>query len=408
MLKAGALYFAIVIAFFLAIISASLIMLAAHYRSAYLKEIRFNRLINNLESGIVQVLASDDNKAEHQILDLYGDETDSLMVNQKKWGIYDLAVVQSFILQDTLKEAFLIGASTDSTALYLSDEDRPLSVSGHTRITGNVEIPKSGMKKSYAEGKPYNSREMVYGGKVSFSGRTLKKLSKELINQLQTELKADQDLRLLNEKDLKVSFLDSTQKFKLPKIAVLENIKLNGNIILYSDSAVTVGSNAQLNGIQLYAKSIKIENGFTGNAQFFATDSIIVADDITFGFPSVLGVVKGAKSDGQPHITLGKNVQFNGVLFTYEEQRSALQTLVGLGKGTKVRGEIYSGLVKMEKEIAIEGKVSCNRFIMQSPTTLYENFLIDVVFNRRMRSQYYLSSRLFENKNENGVLTWLN
>jgi cytoskeletal protein CcmA (bactofilin family) len=409
MIKAGALYFAIVIAFFLAIISASLIMLAAHYRSAYLKEIRLNRLQHNLESGIAYILASNERTDREYGIDLYGDETDSVTLNQWQWGIFDLAVLHTFISQDTLTKAFLIGTTTDSTVLYLSDEDRPLSVSGTTKITGNVEIPKSGMKQSYAEGKPYQGKQMVYEGKTSNSRRTLKQLSQKLITNLQTGFKTDQQIPMLAQKDIKGSFLDSTQRFNLARLDVIENVKLSGNIILYSDSAITIGPDAQLNGIQLYAKSIRIESGFKGNAQFFATDSIVIVKGATLTYPSVLGIIKPAKAEGQPHITLGENVKFDGIIFTYEPQRSTLQTLISLGKDAKVRGEVYSaGFVKVEKGVSIEGKVSCNRFMMRTPTTLYENFLIDVFFNRKARSQYYLSSKLFEDGKQNKVLAWLN
>ncbi len=411
MLKAGALYFAIVIAFFIAIVSASLIMLAAHYRNSYLKEIRYNRLLNNLNSGIEYTLANKDAMEGKQTLDLFGDELDSLELDKKDWGIFDLAILKSFVKQDTLKRAFLIGNLTDSTAIYLSDEDRPLSISGHTRITGNVELPKSGIRQSYAEGKPYDGgKELIFGGKTSNSTRMLKPLNEKLLERLKAVFANQaQKLPVLQQNELRVSFLDSTQKFKLPQIANLADVNLEGNIILISDSLVTISATAQLNGIQIYAPLIKVEQGFKGSCQLFAVDSILVADNVEFKYPSVLGVMRTKRSVVQPQIVLGDHVNFDGIIFSHENERTALQTLIGLGKDTRVQGEIYStGLLRVEKGSKINGKVSCNRFLMKTPLTLYENFLIDVAFNSKARSRYYLSSKLFKEQRPNRILKWLN
>ncbi len=411
MLKAGALYFAIVIAFFIAIVSASLIMLAAHYRNSYLKEIRYTRLLNNLNSGMEYILATKTAAAGKQTLDLFGEELDSLELDRKSWGIFDLAILKSFVKQDTLKRAFLIGNLTDSTALYLSDEDRPLSISGHTRITGNVELPKSGIRQSYAEGKPYDGgKELIFGGKIGNSTRTLKSLDEKLLERLKQVLaRQERNLPLLQQKEIKASFLDSTQKFQLPQIANLADVNLEGNIILISDSLVTISAAAQLNGIQIYAPLIKVEKGFKGSCQLFAVDSILVADNVEFKYPSVLGVIRTQRSVVQPQIVLGDHVDFDGIIFSHENERTTLQTLIALGKNTRVQGEIYStGLLRVEKGSKVNGKVSCNRFLMKTPLTLYENFLIDVDFNRKARSRYYLSSKLFKEQQPNRVLKWLN
>jgi hypothetical protein len=409
MVKAGALYFAIVIAFFIAVISGSLIMLAAHYRNTYLKEIRFNRLQNNLNAGVNYVLATDGDLGV-QVLDLFGEQADSLTIERKQWGIYEMAVIKAFIFQDTLKKVMLIGVAPDANVLYLSDEDRPLSVSGTTKITGNAELPKAGMKKSYAEGKPYANDQLIYGGNTSYSSRTLKPVNEKLLKSISNHLELDHDkLPLLEEMELNVSFLNATQSYRLAEKASLNKINLNGNIMLFADSSITISASSKLTGVQLFAPFIKVEDGFNGNCQLFATDSIHIGNQIQLDYPSVAAVIRTEKSGTLPQITLGDAVNFNGVLFSYEEKRTPLQTIISLGKENHIKGEVYStGMLKLTKGSIIDGKVSCNRFVMQTPTTLYENFLIDVTFNRKARSKYYLSANLFNTNNENKVLKWLN
>ncbi len=410
MLKAGALYFSIVIAFFIAVISASLIMLAAHYRNSYLKENRFNRLQHNLSSAIQLVLSNQNQQHNVQFIDLFGDETDSVIIEQKQWGLYQMALIKAFVLQDTLKRAMLIGAVADSTVLYLSDENRPLAVSGKTKIIGNAKLPKAGMKKAYADGKPYENEELIYGGTTSFSSRTLNPLNENLLKTIQTQLNFNSDeLPLLTVSSLTASFADSTQKFRLAQKAKLNHVNLTGNMILFADSSVSIGADSKLNGILIYAPYIKIEDGFKGNCQLFALDSIHIGNDVELQYPAVAAVIRTAQSGSLPQITLGNQVKFEGILLSYEEKRSPLQTIISLGKQTLVKGEIYStGMLKLEKGTVINGKVSCNRFIMQTPTTLYENFLIDVRINRKARSSYYLSSKIFNVNQENKILAWLN
>lgn len=412
MLKAGALYFSIIVAFIIAVICASLIMLAAHYRGSYLKEVRMARLSRNMDSGIAYVLAQNAASEQNNLaLDLFGDETDSVLIEQKHWGIFNLATVKSFVLTDTLKQAFLIGHETtsDGVAVYLSDEDRPLSVSGDTRITGNAEVPKAGMRKSYVDSRPYSGDQLVYG-KISDSKRTLNGLESKWIKEIETELDFDPaKLPTLNGGDEQVSFFAEAKKFNASALSQLST-RLSGQVILYSDTTVKIAACAQLDNTIIYAKSIVVADGFKGNCQLFARDSITLGNAVTLTYPSVLGLASKEKMVDQAKITLGKNNRIEGIIFSYEPKRSALQTLVSIGEQSSVQGEVYAtGLLKLGKQVKVAGKVSCNRFIMQTPATLYENFLIDVVLNRKARNRMYLSSAIFTGVAENKkILRWEN
>ncbi len=413
MLKAGALYFAIVVAFFIAVISASLIMLAAHYRSTYLKEVRYTRLLNNLDAGVLYLLTDHDETNFSREMDLFSDGADRITVERKKWGIYELDQVKAYVDVDTLSRVFLTGIDTqkDLEVLYLSDEDRPLSVTGDTRITGNASVPKSGMKKAYAEGKSYTGGDEVLYGTAGNSARTLKGLSSHLIKELEQELDGEKSKKFtpFEGNNLRVSFKDSARVFRVIPNASISS-SLNGHILLFSDSTLTLSAEAKLNHVQVYARTVIIEEGFEGNCQIFARDSIIIKNKVKLNYPSVLGIIRGTEKAGQPKITTGSDFKLNGILFSHEQKETPLQTLISIGKNSKITGEIYAtGLVKLERGVVVAGKISCNRFLLQTPTTLYENFLIDVTFNRKARSKYYLSSDLFEGKKgEKKLLQWLN
>lgn len=412
MLKAGALYFSIIVAFIIAMICASLIMLAAHYRGSYMKEMRMARLSRNMDSGVAYVLAENES-TDHNItaLDLFNDQTDSVLLEKKHWGIFSLATVKSFVLSDTLRRSFMMGLETtnDALAVYLSDEDRPLSVSGDTRITGNVEVPKAGMRKSYVESRPYSGDQLVYG-KISDSKRTLGGLEKKWIKEIEDKLDFDpSQLPVLKTEEERVSFFAAAKEFNVSGLSKLDH-NLSGQVVLYSDTVVKISADAKLDNTVIYAKAIVVADGFKGNCQLFARDSIIVGNNAVLSYPSVLGLVSKEKMVDQSKIVLGDNVVFDGIIFSYEPKRSALQTLVALGENTIVKGEVYvTGLLKLAKKVKVEGKVSCNRFIMKTPTTLYENFLVDVTLNRKARNRVYLSSAIFTGTTGNNkILRWEN
>lgn len=385
-------------------------MLAAHYRAMYLKEIRMAKLNRDIQSGITYVLARADTlKTEKTALDLFGDETDSVLIGKRNWGIFEMATVKSFLFSDTLKCSFLMGIENrkDSLSLYLSDEDRPLSVIGNTRIMGNVKVPKTGMRISYVDNRPYTGEKMVYG-RIMDSKKTLGGLEKKWVNEIDKKL--DSNLTAFPKLGIEkqhVSFFSPAKSYNASGVKILSN-HLSGQIILYSDTAIAVSATAKLDNVIIYAQSIKIEKGFKGNCQLFARDSIVVENNAVLEYPSVLALVSKEKMVDQAKITLGNNVRFQGIILTYEPKRSALQTMVSLGEKTVVSGEIYvTGLVKLAKNVIVEGKVSCNRFIMQTPATLYENFLIDVILNRKRRSRFYLTSGIFTGeKGRKKVLKW--
>lgn len=409
MIKAGALYFAIVIAFVLAIISASLLTLAMHSRNNDLKEARHKRLVNNLNSGVILALIKPEEFKTPRKLNLYHNDLDSITISCKKWGIFDLILMQSFILQDTLKKAILIGTETDSIVIYLSDEDRPLSLSDSTKITGHAFLPKSGIRKAYTEGESYAFKEVVFKGQILNSSRKLPPLNSDIIAQIIHQLSEENHpWPELTQKELHRSFNDSTSRYRLSSKAVLKELTLKGNIILFSDSAVTISASSYLDGIQIFAPYIKVEKGFRGNCQLFASDSISIDSNVHLKYPSVAGVIQTKTSGNFPKITLRKNVNFEGILFSHEEKKSTFQTMISIDSGSVIKGELYSsGTIKFQKKVQVNGKISSNRLLMQTSSLLYENFLINVTLNRLARSPYYLSSPLFPSQHQNRILRWL-
>ncbi|TKC60299.1 hypothetical protein FBD94_15450 [Pedobacter hiemivivus] len=412
MIKAGALYIVVIVSLLIAMISASLLTIAFYYRQEVQKKTRFDKLLVNLESGTAVLLSEGFNYYdEAKSVDLFEDQKDSLVLKKELWGVYELNTVKAFEAKDTLKRAFFSGdAFTDPNAIYLADEDRPLSVSGNTQITGDGQLPKSGLKQAYVEGKPYAGKELIYGA-IKNSDRGLPVLNDKLIQEIEANLKTVEGLPFFVKDSISCSFFNATDIYKLAATQMnLGSRKLNGKIILVSDTTVNIDADTRLDHVQIYAPAIIVAGGFKGSCQLFARDSIIIGKNCVFDYPSFAGIFKPEESKIQAKLSLGEGGRFSGVLFSYEKTRSPLQTIISLAKNCKVNGEVYAtAYVKMEKTTAVYGKTSAKRFIMQTPTTLYENYLIDITLNRKMLSKYYLSSSIFKRDHrEQRILRWLN
>jgi hypothetical protein len=414
MLKAASLYVVILISLVIAVISSLLITAAGFYQAGVLQKLRYQKLLQNLQSASAIVLNEHGQFVERKT-DLFGDERDSVAIARDSWGIYNRCTVKSFSASDTLKRTFFSGSKFESggRCIVLADEDRPLSVSGDTRLIGNALLPKSGIRKAFAEGKAFTGDQLV-NGTISSSSRQLPPLNETLIRTLTENFSKKPQKKFMQQgKNYVRSFYEPAEVLFLdPGNRVLSETRLDGHIEIHADTLVEISANCRLENAIIYAPAIRIEKGFSGSCQLFATDSIVTGDNCTFSYPSCIGVLKEEDGKFQPKIALGAKNSFSGALFIWEKKRSSLQTLLSLGKNTEVSGELYAaGLVKFERPVMVKGMVSCHRFIMKTAVTMYENYLIDIFISRTALSKYYLSSPVFDNgweEQEEYVLKWLN
>ena len=417
MVKASSLYIVIIIALVIGLICFSLIAVAYFYKADYQKKFRYDRLESNLNSGINILVAGDDTAySTEKTLSLFSDSTDSVSLKSIDWGVYAIGAVRSFIQKDTLSKVFSEANSIDSSkwaALYLIDEDRPFSLSGNTLIRGDAWVPKAGVQQAYVDNKAYTGDKRLIIGTKHTSNKTLPPLDDKKLQLIEgyfkNETKGDSTL---SKDSINVSFFDATQVFNFKKKAtVIRDINISGNVILYSDTTLTIDNSAKLSNVLVIAKAIIVTNGFGGNCQLFATDSIAIAKDCTFNYPSCLGLIryKTTLIKGQEKISIGENSVINGIVFTYEKQDNPLKPLIDVAKGVKITGQVYSqGIALLKDSVAINGSIFTSRFLYKSSFTLYENYLINATLNSKALSSYYLTSGLLPVAGKKKkILQWL-
>jgi len=418
MVKASAIYIVIVIALVIALLCSSLIVAAYFYKMEYQKKFRYDQLENNVNSGINIILASEDaTYSDGKTFSLFGNDADSVSLKRIFWGIYDAGISRAFIQKDTLIRTFTIASVIDSSkwaAIYLIDEERPFSLSGKTMIRGDAYIPKAGVKEAYIDNKAYEGDKRLIIGIKHFSEKKLPALNEKRLGALEQYLRQRGlgDSTLLQGDSVHRSFLLPTRfvNFK-KKVQTIKNIKMDGNIVLLSDTTILIDSTAKLSNIMVFAKSISVKSGFHGKAQLFATDSIRVEPNCSFDYPSCLGVLRfqSAKLSTNEKISLGEKTNFSGIIFTYEKTESPLKPSIEIGKNARIKGQIYSqGLLELKDKSEIDGSIFTSRFIYKNSFTLFENYLINTTIDSKLLSPYYLTSELTPvAKKKKKVLQWL-
>ncbi|MGY3214543.1 hypothetical protein [Mucilaginibacter sp. HD30] len=418
MVRSSALYLVIVITLVIGIICSSLIVVAYFYREQYERAFSYDALQNNLNSGINILIADRENTYEGgKKISLFGEDVDSVELSTTAWGIYDIGMVRAFAHRDTLSKVFSMAHTIDSAkwaALYLPDEDRPVSVSGKTMIKGNVFLPKSGVRQAYVDSKAYEGDKRLVVGKTFDSQKSLPLLNPDRISILDQSFRVAGPMNgFISGDSLFRSFFEPVKIVSMGKKTLsLDRINLRGNILIVSDTSITIESNAQLEQVMIFAPNIKVKKGFEGACQLFATDSIIVEPDCTFNYPSALGILrfKTTQNSAPAIITIGANVSFSGCIFAYEKSTErSKQPLINLGKQANISGQIYSpGLLGLNDGVVVNGSIFTGRFLYKSGFTTFENYIINTTVNAEGLSPYYLSSEIMPVAGrKRKVLQWL-
>ena len=402
MLRAGALFVAVTISFVIAVLSSMLILMAYHYKIQNRENLLQKKLERNVNSALTLLMVESESSEQAKLIDLYGEESDSVQIKNYSWGVFEVATVKAFSGRYSVTKSVEYGYKPDETfssAIYLADLSRPLNLCGKTKIIGDCYLPESGVKRGYIEGKSFEGTIMI-NGNVKSSKNTLPALNKEIIKKLSNLFTNEafgtglyRRLDLVGVDTLITSFLDTTVLVALSGNTTIAGKFLSGNIIIYSTSPILIEENSRLEDIILVAPSIKLKKGFRGSIQAFATDSIIVEENCILNYPSALGLIKKDHKTTQPFIKVMKNAILSGIAFTSQSEfvSDLQQTLISIDKDALLIGQLYAdGFADIKGEV--RGMVWCNKFILKTASSVYENHLLDAVIDRSKLSIHFVGS----------------
>ncbi|AMR33712.1 hypothetical protein A0256_20885 [Mucilaginibacter sp. PAMC 26640] len=414
-LKASALYMVIIIALVIAVICSSLIVAAYFYRLQYQNSFKYNTLQLNLGSA-TNILLTDTSYAyqDGRTTDLFKQQSDSVFLRRIPWGILDIGIACAFSKSDTLYNVFSIGKEIDSarwSALYVIDQDRPISVSGKTLIKGDAYLPKPGIREAYLENRGYEGDKRLVIGKIKNSARELPVLSPQrvaLLRQILDTAFPRSTSTLLTDSN---SFRSTLKYIYLGKSAVtLNDISLQGNIMIVSDTTITIGTDARLDNVIISARKIIVDNDFHGRCQLFAKDTLSIGERCVFTYPSCLATMRfHPRVNSRAVLHIGKRTVINGTVLLWQDFVSEPSPILELTENAKVVGQIYSqGAFSYKEGTVINGSLYTSRFLYQTVYSAYENYLVGSTIDASKLSRYYLTGMLLPASGpKNKIMQWL-
>lgn len=415
--KAGALLYSLAIALLIGLLSSSLLLFAFFSRTSLQLNTDMERLQLNTSSAMQLLLAVPGKIpfGSSTEIDLFGEGKDKVILQRKHWGAFEIALSDAVAGKLSAGRVAMIGATLHNDSkisLYLADEDKPLSLCGNTQIKGTCYLPKAGVKRAYIEGQSFSGDKLVEGD--------IKESRKELpvINKLMIEHNLAYLSRQYNNSDsitdfenihdiniMERSFSENTVLIHSKGKIALTGRKYSGNIIIASEEAVFIGSGSMLESVLVYAPYIEVENNFAGSVQLFASDSLLIREGCKLTYPSVAALI--SRGENSAKMLIGKNTEITGEVFVYRQNNnSKTPFLFSIEKEAVIRGQVYSnGPVDLKG--SIHGSIACEKFILHTPSSVYENHLLNVTIDYSLLSPHFVGVNLTDDSDNRKIVKWL-
>lgn len=420
MIKAGSLFYALIISLLISIISSSLILFA------YLTTIEFDnfeiskRLKLNVDSGLNLLLSNQSiiPPNDERTIDLYSQGIDSVFLKRKYWGAYEIIISSATfknLHEIKMAQVGYVVDSSENYSLYLCDENKPLSICGKTIIKGVAYLPKSGVKRAQIEGQVFFGNTLI-DGVIKKSKQTLPKVNQKLIDNLTNYVMGkfstsyDSIFNIgsnLSGDSIKNDFTSKTLVFKSDDAIRVANGSYIGNIIIYSRKQISISNSAQIESCILIAPKIILEEKFKGCVQTFASDSIIIEEDVKLRYPSCIGLIQGISSKKMAGIKLMENDTIGGNVFAVSKAYNLSDPIgILISEKTIVNGKVFSdGYVDLKG--SIYGSLAVNRIILNTPSSVYENHLLNAEIDFSKLSRHFVGIDLIEESNRKEIVKWL-
>lgn len=405
MLKAGAFIYALFIMFIISMLTLLFLTQTRLYSNEISRMQIRDRLEQNTQSGINYSLALDSEQWEDSLqIDLFGKGKDRVQIKKFKWGLMDMVRVKASDQNQHVTKTALVGYKpVDSlkTSLYLTGGASALHLCGQTRIKGNAYLPESGVKRAYIAGESYFGDSLIYGKQLLSESQLPISIDTTGLNKI---VRGDIHIVEMQTK-LKNSFEDSTLMITDTREIRLEDVVIEGNILISSDSLIEIYPSALLQDVIVRAPVIKVMQGSRFSAQLLASDTLIIENDCLLDYPSLVAV--NAYSRG--YVSIGAQSTIYGDLW-YDNAQTPSNTELSavLEKESKVCGRLLVNGGNLQLEGEVIGEVFTDGIILKHPVGVYKNHLLSITIDRRALWDDYLFAVKSRVEDKPSVLKWLN
>ena len=284
------------------------------------------------------------------------------IIKKNNWGILDKVQFKVWNKNDTLSETLFIGEKrSENRSLYISNNNKQLKLGGKTVIQGNIYVPMKNFDEFYI---PQKKNDIKIAGNVKQSSERLPKIKDFSIAE------NFEPVDLGNLSNGYSNHFFSTVKKVVLHDGVLENLKIEGNVIVESFQKLVIKGNTVLKDVIIVAPEVIIENNFTGTIQILSTKKITVKKNVTLKFPSVLYV----KSKKEGAITIDEeSIVLGAIIGVSQENKSE----INIKENTKIVGDLYcTGNLTFKGEMF--GSIVANELYFDTNESEYRNAALDL------------------------------
>ncbi|MFN3753681.1 hypothetical protein [Flavobacterium sp.] len=316
----------------------------------------------------------------------------------KTYGLLKVAIVKSSLKNDTISSAHFVGHYANSqTAIYMTNFSNALSYAGNVKLIGDKVLPVKSVREKYINGIINN---LSSEGKIDLSESQLPSISEDLkkdYKSIKSRLVSLKDLERENDSVYFNSFFNETLAIEVGYNTLSHKV-IKGNFIIIAKDSMAVDETVVLEDVILQSPIIKIKKGFKGSIQAFASKKIVLENEITLRYPSIVSVYN--ETDDESEIFIGENSTIYGAIILFGSPMLKIDyNKIELSEKTLVIGDIYcSG--KLMIGGAVYGSVFTNRLFSKTKSATYENCIINAEINILKRPDYFISVPLFKSKSE--------
>lgn len=413
MIKASAMTYAVMLLLLIALFCAAIIWMANDTRLLHTFVHNRERVLLNTYTG-ASLLLDQPEKFDFNHPQSISLEQDTLIITQKKWGIFNLGLINAFKNNYTLKRAFLFAPKAPNPAtLYLTETDKSLKITGKTILKGSLYIPERGIERAYIEDKNFEGDHLFYGTKEK-SSKKLPLLKEKYIDFSITEWLKYENYTSLQEiySDSIFSFHEPISYFFSAGPLYINDISLKGNLIIHSTDSIIIGPSASLENIILISPRMRIEENFKGNFQAYVTEKMVLEPNVHLQYPSV--ILLNDKDDAfhreeRPLIELNeKATLLGGVLITTTSPDFRKQPLFKIASGAEFVGFAYiDGQTELSGSLL--GSLYTKTFYLKTKAASYTNHLVDAKIDGTDIPDYFLFPNWLDKEASSYEnLKWLN
>ncbi|GAA3590985.1 hypothetical protein GCM10022396_05570 [Flavivirga amylovorans] len=352
-------------------------------------------LINKNESAFHYFLNNNELVSYNDVKEIYVFDDDiPSFIEKKNWGFYDILICKTVFKNDTISKTVLVGSikkAIDNFALYVTDYDKPLKLSGNTKVSGNIEIPNGRIEQAYINGQKGNA--------INLKGQQLK--SKDKLPKIDKVIDIDVSglprlsFNTINEEKIHINGFDrDTKVIDLNGITSLKDISYKGNFILYSINDLEIDSSVTLHDVVVMAPVIKIESGFKGNIQIIATSEVVIEENVSLMYPSSIYI----KNDTDiVSIEIKKNSTLvGGIVIDGDTYNNSLERKLFINESATIIGNVYC-YGSTELKGSIIGSLYTDRFFLNTEASNYENIILNASINKDKLPDNFVELPLFNN-----------